>query len=76
MALFLVCMFVIMKYFNSQLKSYPEIYEGYVPMAYIDYLEKMSKYSSDTFHNLFVLLDCLIGGMSNWTLWSLTLSLG
>lgn len=27
-----------------QLKSYPEMYEGYVPMAYGDYLEKMSKY--------------------------------
>ncbi|KAF5744730.1 OTU domain-containing protein [Tripterygium wilfordii] len=27
----------------NQLKSYPEIYEGYVPMAYGDYLEKMSK---------------------------------
>ncbi|RVW97279.1 OTU domain-containing protein [Vitis vinifera] len=27
----------------NQLKSYPEIYEGYVPMAYDDYLEKMSK---------------------------------
>ncbi|KAI4334363.1 hypothetical protein L6164_019064 [Bauhinia variegata] len=27
----------------NQLKLYPEIYEGYVPMAYGDYLEKMSK---------------------------------
>ncbi|KAM1050741.1 hypothetical protein ACFX13_033165 [Malus domestica] len=27
----------------NQLKSHPEIYEGYVPMAYDDYLEKMSK---------------------------------
>ncbi|XP_044482419.1 OVARIAN TUMOR DOMAIN-containing deubiquitinating enzyme 12-like isoform X2 [Mangifera indica] len=27
----------------NQLKSYLEIYEGYVPMAYGDYLEKMSK---------------------------------
>ncbi|XP_035541263.1 OVARIAN TUMOR DOMAIN-containing deubiquitinating enzyme 12-like isoform X6 [Juglans regia] len=27
----------------NQLKSYLEIYEGYVPMAYDDYLEKMSK---------------------------------
>ncbi|OMO67396.1 Ovarian tumor, otubain [Corchorus capsularis] len=27
----------------NQLKSYPDIYEGYVPMAYDDYLEKMSK---------------------------------
>ncbi|KAK9279750.1 hypothetical protein L1049_013432 [Liquidambar formosana] len=27
----------------NQLKSYPEIYEGCVPMAYGDYLEKMSK---------------------------------
>uniref|UniRef100_A0A0A0KBF7 ubiquitinyl hydrolase 1 n=2 Tax=Cucumis sativus TaxID=3659 RepID=A0A0A0KBF7_CUCSA len=27
----------------NQLKSYPEIYEGYVPMAYTDYLEKISK---------------------------------
>ncbi|KAF3441866.1 hypothetical protein FNV43_RR15781 [Rhamnella rubrinervis] len=26
----------------KQLKSHPEIYEGYVPMAYDDYLEKMS----------------------------------
>ncbi|XVE59065.1 hypothetical protein DITRI_Ditri05aG0015000 [Diplodiscus trichospermus] len=27
----------------NRLKSYPDIYEGYVPMAYGDYLEKMSK---------------------------------
>lgn len=27
-----------------QLKAYPEIYEGYVPMAYSDYLKKMNKY--------------------------------
>ncbi|XVF68542.1 hypothetical protein PTKIN_Ptkin11bG0011100 [Pterospermum kingtungense] len=27
----------------NQLKSCPDIYEGYVPMAYGDYLEKMSK---------------------------------
>lgn len=27
----------------NQLKSFPEIYEGYVPMAYDDYLEKMSR---------------------------------
>ncbi|KAM6568916.1 hypothetical protein CsatB_016901 [Cannabis sativa] len=27
----------------NQLKSHSEIYEGYVPMAYDDYLEKMSK---------------------------------
>ncbi|XP_022986159.1 OTU domain-containing protein DDB_G0284757-like isoform X2 [Cucurbita maxima] len=27
----------------NKLKSYPEIYEGYVPMAYTDYLKKMSK---------------------------------
>ncbi|KAL3530540.1 hypothetical protein ACH5RR_009862 [Cinchona calisaya] len=27
----------------DQLKSCPEIYEGYVPMAYDDYLEKMSR---------------------------------
>lgn len=27
----------------DQLKSCPDIYEGYVPMAYGDYLEKMSK---------------------------------
>lgn len=27
----------------SQLKSHPEIYEGYVPMTYDDYLEKMSE---------------------------------
>ncbi|KAG0453140.1 hypothetical protein HPP92_025494 [Vanilla planifolia] len=27
----------------SQLKSYPEIYEGYVPMAYNDYLKKLAK---------------------------------
>nr|XP_011459289.1 PREDICTED: uncharacterized protein LOC101296346 isoform X2 [Fragaria vesca subsp. vesca] len=27
----------------NQLKSYPEIYEGYVPMAYDEYLEKMSR---------------------------------
>ncbi|GFZ20411.1 cysteine proteinases superfamily protein [Actinidia rufa] len=29
---------------NCQLKSCPEIYEGYVPMSYGDYLKKMSKY--------------------------------
>ena len=65
-----VLKFVIMNYFNSQLKSCPEIYEGYVPMAYTDYLKKMSKYPSDTFHDLFLLFDCLIGEMANWTLWS------
>uniref|UniRef100_A0A5B7AWF5 ubiquitinyl hydrolase 1 n=1 Tax=Davidia involucrata TaxID=16924 RepID=A0A5B7AWF5_DAVIN len=27
----------------NQLESYPEIYEGYVPMAYGDYLKKMSE---------------------------------
>lgn len=27
-----------------QLKSYPELYMGYVPMEYSDYLKKMSKY--------------------------------
>lgn len=27
----------------NQLKSCPEIYDGYVPMAYQDYLKKMSK---------------------------------
>ncbi|XP_048326324.1 OVARIAN TUMOR DOMAIN-containing deubiquitinating enzyme 9 isoform X2 [Ziziphus jujuba] len=27
----------------KQLKSYPEMYEGYVPMAYVDYLKKISK---------------------------------
>ncbi|KAK9291283.1 hypothetical protein L1049_009472 [Liquidambar formosana] len=27
----------------NQLRSYPELYEGYVPMAYGDYLKKMSK---------------------------------
>lgn len=27
-----------------QLKSYPDLYAGYVPMAYIDYLKNMSKY--------------------------------
>lgn len=27
----------------NQLKSHPEIYEGYVPMAYGDYLEKLSR---------------------------------
>ncbi|XP_061347076.1 OVARIAN TUMOR DOMAIN-containing deubiquitinating enzyme 9 isoform X2 [Gastrolobium bilobum] len=27
----------------QQLKSYPEVYAGYVPMAYSDYLKKMSK---------------------------------
>ncbi|KAG0478202.1 hypothetical protein HPP92_012921 [Vanilla planifolia] len=27
----------------NQLRSYPEIYEGYVPMAYGDYLKKISK---------------------------------
>ena len=62
--------FVIVKCLNSQLKSYPEIYEGYVPMAYTDYLEKMSKYLSDTFCDMFFLLDFLTGRMSNWTLWS------
>jgi len=27
----------------NQLKSNPEIYDGYVPMEYDDYLDKMSK---------------------------------
>lgn len=27
-----------------QLKSYPDLYAGYVPMGYSDYLKKMSKY--------------------------------
>ncbi|XP_010112213.2 uncharacterized protein LOC21396225 isoform X1 [Morus notabilis] len=27
----------------EQLKGHPEMYEGYVPMAYVDYLKKMSK---------------------------------
>ncbi|XP_031373184.1 OVARIAN TUMOR DOMAIN-containing deubiquitinating enzyme 9-like isoform X1 [Punica granatum] len=27
----------------QQLKSHPELYDGYVPMAYADYLKKMSK---------------------------------
>ncbi|XP_023005715.1 uncharacterized protein LOC111498629 isoform X1 [Cucurbita maxima] len=27
----------------DQLMSHPEVYEGYVPMAYVDYLEKMSR---------------------------------
>ena len=40
---------------NDQLKTYPDIYEGYVPMAYDDYLEKMSKY----FSTLFSLLNYL-----------------
>lgn len=29
---------------SCQLKSCPELYAGYVPMAYSDYLKKMSKY--------------------------------
>jgi hypothetical protein len=29
---------------SMQLESHREMYEGYVPMAYNDYLEKMSKY--------------------------------
>lgn len=28
----------------SQLKNHPELYDGYVPMGYADYLKKMSKY--------------------------------
>lgn len=36
----------MMTFLHDQLKSYPEIYEGYVPMAYGDYLEKISKYFS------------------------------
>ncbi|GFZ14729.1 cysteine proteinases superfamily protein [Actinidia rufa] len=27
----------------GQLKSHPELYEGYVPMAYDDYLKNISK---------------------------------
>ncbi|XP_022730765.1 OTU domain-containing protein DDB_G0284757-like isoform X2 [Durio zibethinus] len=34
---------VVRKQVVNQLKSYPDMYEGYVPMAYGDYLEKMSK---------------------------------
>ena len=29
-----------------QLKSHPELYEGYVPMAYDDYLKNISKYGA------------------------------
>lgn len=32
------------QYFNYQLKSHRDIYEGYVPMEYDEYLEKISKY--------------------------------
>lgn len=34
---------------NHQLRSHPEIYEGYVPMEYGDYLKKMSKYWRNPF---------------------------
>ncbi|GAV81639.1 OTU domain-containing protein, partial [Cephalotus follicularis] len=27
----------------KQLKSQPEMYDGYVPMSYVEYLKKMSK---------------------------------
>lgn len=51
--LYLDCDFpCVLLFLNYQLKSYPEIYEGYVPMAYGDYLEKMSKYFSAPFVNL------------------------
>lgn len=43
---------------NDQLKSYPEIYEGYVPMAYDEYLEKMSRYSSNSLVGFII---CLFG---------------
>lgn len=37
--------FLVLLIFSSgyQLKSNPEIYEAYVPMAYGDYLKKMTK---------------------------------
>ena len=35
--------FFVIMVCNHQLKSHPEIYEGYVPMEYGDYLRKMSK---------------------------------
>lgn len=30
----------------NQLKGHPEMYEGYVPMGYVEYLKKMSRYYS------------------------------
>ncbi|KAL8152850.1 hypothetical protein V2J09_010610 [Rumex salicifolius] len=40
----------------NQLKSNPEDYEGYVPMEYDEYLEKMSKYSPQ-FSDLFCIAN-------------------
>lgn len=38
------CFLVLLIFsFGYQLKSHPEIYEAYVPMAYGDYLKKMTK---------------------------------
>jgi hypothetical protein len=69
------------KYFNirraiiflcwcHQLKSHPEMYEGYVPMAYNDYLKKISKYCAipcfhgisfvKSFIKIFFMLICLL----------------
>lgn len=39
-----------------QLRSNPEAYEGYVPMQYEDYLERMSEYLSNSFPILALLM--------------------
>lgn len=48
-AVFIVnLLFIIIWFLNDswfpQLKNHPEIYDGYVPMGYVDYIKKMSKY--------------------------------
>ena len=55
-----------------QLKCHPELYRGYVPMAYNDYLKKMSKYCAIVCFNgilftniyitIFLMLICLFLG--------------
>ncbi|KAK9187131.1 hypothetical protein WN944_018522 [Citrus x changshan-huyou] len=64
----------------NQLKAHPEIYEGYVPMAYSDYLKKMNKLRqiqygqqpniSSLFGNTFVVcllsFNCVLSGFSEY----------
>lgn len=42
--LYSLCLFLFYWLLNCQLKSDHDIYEGYVPMAYGDYLTKMARY--------------------------------
>lgn len=56
-------------FINSQLKSNPEIYEGYVPMAYGDYLRKLSKYGYSLYIKHALLMRCCCYGNMYWISW-------